>query len=65
MTIALPDGHIGHTRRLPVVVHRIFPPYLGQHVYLRPTPPKRGAYAYAPVPEPVFVPMPGPVGVAW
>ena len=29
------NGRVYHTRRLPVVVHRVFPPYLGRHVYLR------------------------------
>ncbi|MEY4178598.1 MAG: hypothetical protein RLY70_2172 [Planctomycetota bacterium] len=28
-------GHVYHTRRLPVIVHRVFPPHLGRHVYLR------------------------------
>jgi hypothetical protein len=65
VTVELPDGFVGHTRRLPVIVHRIFPPYLGQHVYLRPVPPKRGPYAFAPMPAPVFVSPYGPAGFAW
>ena len=28
-------GFIVHTRLAPVIVHRIFPPYLGRHVYAR------------------------------
>lgn len=30
------NGHVYHSRRLPVIVHRVFPPYQGRHVYLRP-----------------------------
>lgn len=30
------NGHVYHSRRLPVIVHRVFPPYHGRHVYLRP-----------------------------
>lgn len=56
--VELPDGYVGHTRLLPVIIHRIFPPYLGQHVYLRPLPPKRGPYRFAPLP--MAAPMPGP-----
>jgi hypothetical protein len=26
--------HIGHTRRLPVILHKIVPPYKGVHVYV-------------------------------
>lgn len=29
-------GHVYNSRRLPVIVHRVFPPYQGRHVYLRP-----------------------------
>ena len=29
------DGKIAHTRLAPVVVHRVFPPFKGQHVYRR------------------------------
>ena len=29
------DGKVAHTRLAPVVVHRISPPYKGQHVYRR------------------------------
>jgi len=28
-----PDGHVVHTRLAPVVVHKVFPPYRGVHVY--------------------------------
>jgi hypothetical protein len=35
VTVELPDGYVGHTRMLPVIIHRIFPPFLGKHVYLR------------------------------
>jgi hypothetical protein len=31
----LPDGRIAHTRAAPVVIHRVFPPFKGQHVYRR------------------------------
>jgi hypothetical protein len=27
------NGHIVHSRRAPVIVHRVFPPYTGIHVY--------------------------------
>lgn len=29
------DGKVAHTRMAPVVVHRAFPPFRGQHVYRR------------------------------
>jgi hypothetical protein len=29
------DGKVAHTRLAPVVVHRISPPFKGQHVYGR------------------------------
>lgn len=31
----LADGRVAHTRLAPVVVHRVFPPFKGQHVYRR------------------------------
>jgi hypothetical protein len=27
------SGHVIHTRRAPVVMHRALPPFKGQHVY--------------------------------
>lgn len=33
---ALPDGHVVHTRRAPVAMHRMSPPYRGNHVYEKP-----------------------------
>ncbi len=30
----LPSGQIAHTRRAPVLWHRMFPPQLGKHVYV-------------------------------
>ncbi len=27
------SGHVVHTRRAPVVAHRMFPPFYGKHVY--------------------------------
>lgn len=29
------QGHIVHTHRAPVIVHKIFPPFTGIHVYDR------------------------------
>lgn len=29
------EGKVAHTRLAPVVVHRVFPPFKGQHVYRR------------------------------
>lgn len=29
------DGKVAHTRLAPVVAHRVFPPFKGQHVYRR------------------------------
>ena len=31
----LPDGRVAHTRLAPVVMHRVSPPFKGQHVYRR------------------------------
>jgi hypothetical protein len=30
----LPTGQVAHTRRGPVVLHRMVPPQLGKHVYV-------------------------------
>lgn len=50
LTVELPDGYVGHTRLLPVIVHRLFPPYLGQHVYLRPMRSQPAEVLVAPAP---------------
>jgi hypothetical protein len=33
---ATPDGHVAHTRRAPVAIHRMSPPYRGNHIYEKP-----------------------------
>lgn len=33
---ATPDGHVVHSRRAPVAMHRMSPPYRGNHVYEKP-----------------------------
>lgn len=36
-TVQTPEGpKVAHTRLAPVVVHRVFPPYWGQHIYEAP-----------------------------
>jgi hypothetical protein len=30
------DGHVAHSRRAPVAMHRMSPPYRGNHVYEKP-----------------------------
>ena len=40
---------VAHTRVLPVVAHRVLPPYRGRHVYARPQ-----AQLYGPVYSPVI-----------
>ena len=32
--------YVAHTRRAPVILHRVLPPYWGQHIY-QPTEPVR------------------------
>jgi hypothetical protein len=33
---ATSDGHVAHSRRAPVAMHRMSPPYRGNHVYEKP-----------------------------
>jgi hypothetical protein len=33
---ATPSGQVAHSRRAPVAMHRMFPPFAGNHVYEKP-----------------------------
>jgi len=33
---ATSSGQVAHSRRAPVAMHRMFPPYAGNHVYEKP-----------------------------
>ena len=34
------DGHVVHSRRAPVAMHRMSPPYRGNHIYEKPPQPE-------------------------
>jgi hypothetical protein len=38
---ATSSGQVAHTRRAPVAMHRMFPPFAGNHVYEKPQPDPR------------------------
>jgi regulator of protease activity HflC (stomatin/prohibitin superfamily) len=42
---AMPSGQVAHSRRAPVAMHRMSPPYRGNHVYEKPQPEARQARA--------------------
>jgi hypothetical protein len=29
-------NYVAHTRRAPVIIHRVLPPYRGEHIYYQP-----------------------------